>query len=85
MYEMRHRCGQECPCRKDLDAAAAALAEASKLLSLSIMISSDDRIETYYALVRGAKAKLRGARAAYLDHQAEAAEGTCHGALPLLF
>jgi len=35
------------------------------------MISSDDLIESCYALVRVAKARVHGARAAYLDHLAE--------------
>ena len=69
--ETRHRCGHDCPCRKHLDDAAAALAEASRLLSESITINSDDLIESCYTLVRVAKAKLQGARAAYLDHLAE--------------
>ena len=65
---MDHLCDQECPCRQDLDEAAAALAKASRLLSESIMVSSDDLIESCYAMVRAARAKLRGARAAYLEH-----------------
>ena len=57
-----------CECRMDLNAAAAGLAEASKLLSASILSDSDEVIETYYAFVRAAKAKFCGAMAAYRDH-----------------
>ena len=70
---MSDRCCPALLCRKDLDQAAAALAEASKLYSESIMISSDEVIESYYALVRAAKVRVLGARAAYLDHRSESA------------
>jgi len=69
---MNHQCGRDCLCRKHLDEAAAALAEASRLLLESITIDSDDLTENCYALVRAAKAKIQGARAAYLDHRREA-------------
>ncbi|MES1258104.1 MAG: hypothetical protein ABUS51_06725 [Acidobacteriota bacterium] len=52
----------------DLNAAAAGLAEASRLLSQSILSDSDEVIEVYYAFVRMAKAKFSGAMAAYRDH-----------------
>jgi hypothetical protein len=70
---MIHKCAQDCPCRKDFDAAAIALADASRLLSESILISSDDLIESCYAVVRAAQAKVQGARAAYRDHLTETA------------
>jgi hypothetical protein len=73
---MNHQCGHDCPCRKHLDDACAALAEASKLLSDSIMISSDDLIESCYAVVRVAKARVQGAWSAYLDHLAESRSAT---------
>jgi hypothetical protein len=70
---MSHQCDQDCPCRQDLDRAAVALAEASKLLSASIAFHSDDLIENCYAMVRAAKARVQGARAAYLEHRREVA------------
>jgi hypothetical protein len=66
---MDHKCNADCICRLDLDAAAAALAEASRLLYNSILPGSDDLIETYYAYFRAAKVKFCGARAAYIDHR----------------
>jgi hypothetical protein len=57
--------------RKDLDAAAAGLAEASRLLSASIMTEPTEVIEMYFAFVRGAKAKAAGALLAYNDHLKE--------------
>jgi hypothetical protein len=72
---MKHFCGSECACRADLDKAAVALAEASRLLSASIMVSSVDLIESCYAGVRAAKAKVHGAMAAYVDHLQEATQG----------
>ena len=65
---MEHTCGPACECRMDLNAAAAGLAEASRLLSQSVLSDSDDVIELYYAFVRAAKAKFSGAMAAYRDH-----------------
>jgi len=64
-----------CECKRDLSAAAAGLAEASRLLSDSILFDSDDIIDTYYALVRAAKARFLGARAAYRDHCATVSPG----------
>lgn len=73
---MQHNCGPICECKRDLSLAAVGLAEASKLLSESILFDSDDFIETYYALVRAAKAKFLGARAAYNEHCASVAAGS---------
>ncbi len=73
---MQHNCGPICECKRDLSLAAAGLAEASKLLSESILFDSDDIIETYYALVRAAKAKFLGARAAYNEHCESIAAGS---------
>jgi len=70
---MQHTCGPACECRKDLNAAAAGLAEASRLLSQSILSDSDEMIELYYAFVRASKAKFSGAMAAYRDHLEEQA------------
>lgn len=55
----------------DLNAAAAGLAEASRLLSESFFSESDDLMEMHYAFFRGAKSKFCGARAAYRDHVAD--------------
>jgi len=68
---MEHRCSGDCPCRKDLDAAALDLVNSARLFSDSIMSSSDDLMEICYARVRGAAAKVQGARAAWLDHMHE--------------
>jgi hypothetical protein len=57
--------------RKDLEDAASALAQASELLSVSVRFDSDELIETAYAIVRVAKAKLIGARADYRDQCAK--------------
>jgi hypothetical protein len=65
---MRHVCSPECDCKIDLNAAAAGLAVASRLLSDSIVSDSDEKIEMYFTFVRGAKAKAAGALAAYRDH-----------------
>jgi hypothetical protein len=65
---MRHVCSPECDCKIDLNAAAAGLAAASRLLSDSIVSDSDEKIEMYFAFVRVAKAKAAGALAAYRDH-----------------
>jgi hypothetical protein len=68
---MPHQCNAECECTEDLTAAAAALSEASKLLSASTTCGSDEVIEAYYAAFRRAKARFSGAMAAYRDHLAE--------------
>jgi hypothetical protein len=68
---MSHQCDLECPCRRDLDQAACALALASKLFSESVAFPSDDLIENCYAMVRVAKAKVQGAREVYLEHRRE--------------
>jgi len=70
---MSHQCDSECPCRRDLDHAATALANAATLFSESLAFRSDDLIENCYALVRAAKAKLHGAREVYLEHRRELA------------
>lgn len=66
---MNHQCDRHCECREDLDRAANRLAEASKMLSVSVSIHSDELIENYYAMVRAAKARFQGARAVYLEHR----------------
>jgi hypothetical protein len=59
----------------DLNAAAAGLAEASRLLSESIFSGSDDLMEMYYAFFRREKSKFCGARAAYKDHLLSSQKG----------
>ncbi len=68
-------CSKDCPCRTDLDRAAAALAEASVLLAESTSNDSHELIENCYAQVRVAKARFQGAYAIYLEHRTEAAAG----------
>jgi hypothetical protein len=43
------------------------------MLSDSVSTGNDELIETYYAFFRAARAKFRGARAAWLDQYGEAA------------
>jgi hypothetical protein len=62
------KCGPECKARLDLDKAAAGLAEASRLLSGSTCSDSVEVIDTYYAFVRAAKARVSGALMAYREH-----------------
>jgi hypothetical protein len=57
----------------DLNAAAAGLAEASRLLSQSVLFGPDELIELHFAFVRATRAKLSGAMAAYKDHLDEQA------------
>jgi len=70
---MKHQCERQCACREDLDRAASALAQASKMLSVSVAGDSDELMENYYAMVRAAKARFQGARAVYLEHRGTAA------------
>lgn len=65
---MEHTCGRECPCRVDLQAAADALAESSRLLSESLSFSSADLVELRFALVRAAKSKVCGAMNEFREH-----------------
>jgi len=55
-----------------VDAAAVALAEASRLLSASIFSESKWTFETQFASVRIAWLELNRAISAYRDHFAEA-------------
>jgi hypothetical protein len=55
-----------------LDAAGAALEKSTRLFSAFIFSESTEVIETYYAAVRAAEAKLKGAMASYRDHLTEA-------------
>jgi hypothetical protein len=68
-----HACGYRCECRRDLNNAAAGLAEAARMLAESVSTGNDDLIDSYYAFFRAAKSKFCGARAAHLDHRREAA------------
>jgi hypothetical protein len=69
---MKHECGAACECRQDLDAALAALESSARLLSAFIFAGPIDLIDTYYATVRAAEAKLKGAMTAYREHLLEA-------------
>ncbi len=69
---MQHICTPACECKIELNAAAAALAEASRLLVNSILFDSGEMIEMHFAFVRMAKAKVAGAIADYQDHLREA-------------
>ena len=71
---MTHDCSESCTCRSDLNRAAEALLEASRMLSASFEVDSDDLIEDCWARVRVAKARVQGARAVYLEHRQEVAE-----------
>ncbi len=68
-----HACGYRCECRRDLNNAAAGLAEAARMLAESVSTGNDDLIDSYYAFFRAAKSKFCGARAACLDHRREVA------------
>ena len=68
---MDHICDSNCTCKSDLEAAAMALEEASKLLTACIFAGSDDVVDSYYAFFRLAKAKFCGALGAYKDHLKE--------------
>jgi hypothetical protein len=67
-----HACTPACQCRINLNAAVAALEEASSILSASILSGSHEVIETRFAFVRMAWVKAVGAFAAYRDHFGEA-------------
>jgi len=70
--QMAHLCTRNCECKIDPNMAAAALAEASRLLSVSILSGSSETIELRFARVTAEKLKTNGALAAYRDHFAEA-------------
>jgi hypothetical protein len=70
--QMAHLCTRNCACKIDLNMAAAALAEASRLLSVSILSGSSETIELRFARVTAEKVKTNGALAAYRDHFTEA-------------
>jgi hypothetical protein len=68
-----HNCGQTCDCRKDLDAALAALEKSTELLASTLKCNKPWQIiEVRYAEIRAAQVKLKGAIAAYFDHFKEA-------------
>ena len=69
---MAHVCTRNCACKIDLNMAAAALAEASRLLSVSILSGSSETIELRFARVTAETLKTNGALAAYRDHFAGA-------------
>ncbi len=73
MKSVPHECMPNCPCKVDLDAAVAALTEASRLLSASILSGSEEIIEERFGSARIAWLRLIGARAAYKDHFVETA------------
>lgn len=68
---MPHICGHACECRKDLDAAAVALEESTRLLHVFIAGGSIEAVEKYYASVRASEMKLKGAMMAYRDQLGE--------------
>jgi hypothetical protein len=68
---MLHQCGPACECRMDLDAAAVALEQSTRLLSAFVFSDSHEVVEKYYAAVRASEMKLKGAMAAYRDHLVE--------------
>jgi hypothetical protein len=68
---MLHICEQACECRKDLDAAAAALEGSARMPSAFISGGSMEAVEKYYAAVRACEMKLKGAMLAYRDQLAE--------------
>jgi hypothetical protein len=68
---MPHVCSSECVCRIDLDAAVATLNTSSKALLDSILYGSDELIETRYAGLKVAWARVSGAHSAYRDHFTE--------------
>jgi hypothetical protein len=65
---MQHICDGTCGFKVDLDAAAAALAESSKLLSES-MLSDSKCIESAFEKFRSVKIRLLEALVAYRDHR----------------
>lgn len=67
-----HRCDAACECRKDLDAALAALKASTRLLEAFILTESLELIEKHHAGVRAAHIRLTGAIAAFRDHTMEA-------------
>jgi len=67
-----HVCTSTCDYKIDLDAAAVALAEASRLLSVSIFSEPKWTVETQFVSVRIAWLELNRAISAYRDHFAEA-------------
>jgi hypothetical protein len=67
-HGMTDHCGPTCACTMDLDSAAAYLAEASLLVSDSIMIGSDQIVDHYLVSTRLTNAKFRADWAAYRDY-----------------
>ncbi len=68
---MTHKCDSSCNCKSELELAAMALEEASKLLTASIVAGPDDLVDSCYAFFRLSRAKFCGALAAYKDHLTE--------------
>jgi hypothetical protein len=69
---MSHECGPTCICRKDLEAALAALEISTRLLTAILTGQSRERIDRQYANVRVSQLKVRAAMAEYQDHFADA-------------
>ena len=67
---MANKCEPDCPWKVDLDGAAVALNEASKVLSDAIKVGSDDLIESAFAAFRAKKAWFFGVLGAYREHRA---------------
>jgi len=60
-----------CDCRKGLNAAIAALDHSTRMLAAFVFSGSIEVVETHYAKVRAAEARLKGAMGAYRDHLLE--------------
>jgi hypothetical protein len=67
-FYMNHNCSPACECKSDLNAAVTGLAEASRLLSASLVSDSGDASDVYFAFVSAAKARAAAAFAAYRNH-----------------
>ena len=59
----------DCRCLTDLQAAADALAESSRLLAESIGLGFVDLVEVRFALVRVAKSRLRAEITAFFENR----------------
>jgi hypothetical protein len=68
---MDHACSGECICRIDLDKAALALAESSRVRSACVRSGSDMLVEAQFSSVKAASLRLTGAVGDYRDHCAE--------------
>ena len=73
---MGHQCGPACGCRKDLDAALAALETSTRLLVSTVTIAQSwEMVDNRFANLRVAQARVKGAMREYLDHLREESTG----------